>query len=153
MCIRDRLKIVELADLTAADLSRRLKSLPQSSVVVRLSFFRDADGKSFRVDEQVELISEAGLPVYDFWDEEGIGLGYVGGYVVTGSSQGRVVSNMLERILAGQDPDQIDVIDRSPNIPVFDKRELIRTGAELSQLPHNAVLRFDEAPILSLIHI
>ena len=137
------LQIVELAELESADLSDRLKNLPPSSIVLRFSFFRDPSGESFRVDEQVELITAAGLPVYDFWDE-GIGSGYVGGYVVTGESQGQVVASMLKRILAGEAPENIEVVDRSPNIPVFDKRELLRNGADLSQLPPNAVLRFDE---------
>lgn len=137
------LQIVELVGLTTADLLKRMKELPPRTVVLRFSFFRDADGKSFRVDEQAKLITQAGLPVFDFWDE-GIGLGYEGGYVVTGESQGKVVAGMLERILAGEDPDQIAVVDQSPNIPVFDKRQLLRTGADLSQLPPNAVLRFDE---------
>ncbi len=139
------LQIVELAELSAADLQTRLGRLPGSSVVFRFSFFRDTDGLSFRVDEQVKLITAAGLPVYDFWDEGGIGSGYVGGYVVAGASQGRVVAGMLRRILNGESPDQIPVVDRSPNIPVFDKRQLLRTGAELSQLPPNSVLRFSEA--------
>lgn len=137
------LNIVELAELTAPELSAGLKSLPRSTVVLRFSFFRDPDGRSFRVDEQVKLLTEAGLPVYDFWDET-IGDGYVGGYFVTGASQGQMVASMLERILAGEDPGQIAVVDRSPNIPVFDKRQLLRTGADMSQLPANAVLRFND---------
>ena len=139
----DSLQIVELVDVTARGLTAGLKSLPTDSVVLRLSFFRDAEGKTFRIEEQVNLIAAAGLPVYDFWDEGGIGSGYVGGYVVTGASQGRVVSRMLERILAGESANQIKVVDRSPNTPVFDKRELLRTGADISQLPVNAVVRFD----------
>ena len=141
------LKVVELVDVTVDQLQASLKALPASSIVLRFSFFRDADGRSLRVEEQVALIAEAGLPVYDFWDEKSIGSGYVGGYVVTGTSQGRIVSGMLERILAGESPEQIEVVDRSPNIPVFDKRALDRTGADLSQLPPNSDVRFDEDPV------
>ena len=139
------LTVVELAELTASDLSLALQRLPKDSVVLRFSFFCDPDGQSFRVDEQARLIAQAGLPVYDFWDEA-IGTGYVGGYVVTGAAQGQAVVGMLERILAGEHPEQIKVIDRRPNVPVFDKRQLLRFGADMNQLPANAVLRFDEVP-------
>ena len=140
----EALEVVELVELETAELLDRLKRLPRTTIILRFSFFRAPNGDRFRVDEQVGLLTSAELPVYDFWDEGGIGNGYVGGYVVTGASQGRVVSNMLQRILEGESPEQIDVVTRSPNVPVFDKRQLLSTGADLSQLPANAVLRFDE---------
>jgi PAS domain S-box-containing protein len=142
----ESLQVVELNGLTAEELSAQLKGLPDSSVVLRFSFFRDSAGRSFRVDEQVGLLTEAGLPVYDFWDEGGIGSGYVGGYVVSGTGQGRVVARLLERLLAGESPEQIQVIDRSPNTAMFDKRALLRTKADMSQLPAEAVLLFDAEP-------
>ncbi|MEP3479708.1 MAG: ATP-binding protein [Fuerstiella sp.] len=139
------LQIVELAELTASELSLGLQRLPKDSVVLRFSFFCSADGRSFRVDQQAKLITQADLPVYDFWDEA-IGSGYVGGYVVTGAAQGQPVIRILERILAGENPGQIKVVDRSPNVPVFDKRQLLRFGADMNLLPANAILRFDEVP-------
>lgn len=146
MQLPDSVQVVELSGLTAEELSARLMDLPNSSVVLRFSFFRDSAGRSFRVDEQVGLLTEAGLPVYDFWDEGGIGSGYVGGYVVSGIAQGRAVARIMERIMAGESPDQIQVIDRSPNTPIFDKRALLRTQADMSQLPAEAVLLFDAEP-------
>jgi len=44
------------------------------------------------------------LPVYNFWDERTIDVGYAGGYVVAGAG-------MRERILAAKSPDQIKVVE------------------------------------------
>lgn len=143
--IKGGIELIELYDTSAEDLVKTLKNLPKTSAVLRLSFFTDSTGKIFNIFDQIKLLTSSGLPVYDCWDE-GIGLGYIGGYVVTGQSQGEKAAEIGLRILNGEDSGNIPVLSESPNVPVLDKIQLDNHKAEIRNLPVNVVLRNQELP-------
>jgi PAS domain S-box-containing protein len=134
-----RVNFIELADLAVDQLTERLGILPDHTAVLLLSFQRDSTGASFGIKESTALIRAAGLPVYSCWDFY-LGLGVVGGVLSSGYEQGRSAGAMVVRILKGEAPDDIAVMRRGPNVPMFDYQELRRFQIPMALLPAGSVV-------------
>jgi len=133
--------IVELAGLSEAELRQELAGLEREhTIILLLSFYRDRDGKSFSVQEMTELIATAArVPVYSAWDFV-MGHKVVGGRVVSGRQQGSVAAGLALRILDGEPAGAIPIIRVSPNLTVFDDRELSFFGIDRDRLPDDSVI-------------
>jgi signal transduction histidine kinase/ActR/RegA family two-component response regulator len=136
----DQVEFVELYQLTAEDLVDALHNLPEDTVVLNLSFWRDPTGKSFTHAESLPLIVDnfAG-PVYTPWDHM-IAYGTVGGMATNGRLQGKYAAQMAERILQGESANDIPIVYQSPNTPMFDYPALSRFGISVSDLPEGSIV-------------
>ncbi|MDP3429619.1 MAG: hypothetical protein Q8R89_04725, partial [Desulfomicrobium sp.] len=84
----DRVDIIELFDLSTEELSSQLKSIPEDSFILNLSFFRDRLGQSYSTLEGNHIVASlSDLPIYSCWDYFLDG-NAVGGLVVSGRQQG-----------------------------------------------------------------
>ena len=81
----------------------RLRHLPSHTVVLYLTFFRDAAGAQFlNATTALPLVSEAAnAPVFGISDVY-LGHGAVGGYVVSFAEQGRIAARMVAEIFDGK---------------------------------------------------
>lgn len=85
----DRLKYVELFDLSTEELLGQLAKLPPDAIILNLSFFRDRQGQSYSTQDGNKLIAaHAKRAIYSCWDFYLVG-DVVGGYVASGRQQGR----------------------------------------------------------------
>lgn len=97
----DRLKFLELFDLSTEELLEKLAKLPPDAVILNLSFFRDRLGQSYSTWDGNQLIARhSGRPIYSCWDFYLVG-GALGGYVVSGHQQGEAAASMAAAILKG----------------------------------------------------
>jgi diguanylate cyclase (GGDEF)-like protein/PAS domain S-box-containing protein len=138
-------KVVSLQELTWADYMLRLQQLGDKDALLLLSAYRDRDQvhKSFR--ESLALTAgHAKVPIYHFW-EHGLGDGVLGGILVSHHEQGRQAGQMAQRILEGEPASAIPVLAQSPNLPIFDSRQLQRFGIPASLLPAESVIRFQQS--------
>ncbi len=136
----NRVEFIELAELTAEQLVRSVRDLPPRTIVLHLSFFRDAKGRSYSPAESMKLVtSNTSAPVYTLWGWK-IGLGAVGGVVTSGEMQGAKAAEMVRAILQGTPAGQIPVLRESPNVKMFDYREMARVGLSRGDLPPGAVV-------------
>ena len=71
------------------------------------------------------------LPLFAMWDFSVGPEGALGGYVVSGTEQGRAAGRMVGRILAGEAPSQIPVVDLADGELRFSARQLERFGLRL----------------------
>jgi len=133
--------IVELAELSEQELRQELSRLDQTdTVILLLSFYRDRNGTAFSVPEMTKLIAEsARVPVYSAWDFV-LGNKVVGGRVVSGQEQGRVAAELAVRILDGEPAGAIPIVRVSPNLSLFDDRELSFFGIDRDKLPDDSVI-------------
>ena len=90
----DRLKFLELFDLSTEELIEKLAGLPQDAIILNLSFFRDRLGQSYSTRDGNHMIAtHSGRPIYSCWDFYLVG-DVLGGYVVSGRQQGEAAASM-----------------------------------------------------------
>lgn len=136
----DRIEFIELFNLTTEDLIESLHTLPDETLVLLMSFYRDQAGRAFSYKEYTVLVTEnCDAPVYTAWDMF-IGHGVMGGVVTSGMSQGEHAAVLALRILNGESADDIPVMTESPNVPMFDYNVMQRFGVSVSDLPEGKVV-------------
>lgn len=136
----DRIEFIKLFDLTAEELREALHALPDETVVLLLSFYRDRSGRTFSYSEYTEFVTNiSNAPVYTAWDMF-VGHGVVGGIVTSGKAQGEHAAQMAIRVLNGESADKIPVLTESPNVPMFDFNVMQHFGISTSDLPPGSVV-------------
>jgi signal transduction histidine kinase len=129
-----------LTDLDMSSLLERLHNLPKRTVVLYISFFRDALGSQFvNATTALPLVSEAAnAPVFGISDTY-LGHGIVGGYVVSFAEQAKIAARLTERILEGAKPADIPIV-AGPSLYMFDARQLKRWNLSEDRLPAGSVV-------------
>jgi len=140
---RDRLGEVALADISLTDLSfaefaEQLRQLPDDSDVLLLSAYKDKNGKSLLFGESLQLIKEnLSRPLYHLW-RHGMGEGVLGGKLISHFKQGATAAAMALKVLNGSPIEDIPVLTESPNLYMFDYKELKRFGMDVNKLPRES---------------
>ena len=129
-----------LTDLSMNALLDRLRTLPEHTVVLYVSFFRDATGNQFvNATTALPLVSTAAnAPVFGVSDVY-VGRGVVGGYVVSFAEQGKIAAELVSQILAGKNPADIPIV-AGPSFYLFDWKQLKRWNLSQSRLPPGSVV-------------
>ena len=137
-----KLDFTYLTDLPMNELQERLRHLPDHSIVLYLSFFKDAQGREFlNIAEALPMIAgAANAPVFGIVDTQ-LGHGIVGGFVVSFEEQGKIVGRDALEILAGKPPQDIPIV-HGPSLYLFDWRELQRWKLDESRLPAGSTVLF-----------
>jgi PAS domain S-box-containing protein len=128
-------KYAVLDDLSMTELLEKISNLPAGSAVLYLGFTRDKTGQNFApLEESLAVISnKSKAPLYSVW--EFTLQSVVGGMITSGFYQGEMAAQMARRILAGERASDIPVMKQSPNVPMFNYRQMERFGITRSQLP------------------
>ena len=136
-----------LTDLDMGALLERLRKLPEHTVVLYLSFFRDASGNQFvNATNALPLVSAAASsPVFGVSDSY-LGHGIVGGYVVSFAEQGRIAAGLVSQVFEGKNPADIPIVG-GPSIYMFDARQLKRWNLSERSLPAGSVVLNHEATL------
>jgi two-component system, sensor histidine kinase len=135
-----RVELGELLGLTGRDSPELLRALPRDSLVLRLNNLLDGRGGYLSVSESMHIIAqESPGPVLTFWSFD-MGLGPLGGFLVSAREQGRSAGELAARILSGQHPNHLPVVMESPNLPMFDYQQMRRFGVKIADLPAEAVV-------------
>ena len=138
----NKLDVTYLTDLPMSKLQERVRHLPDHSIVLYLSFFKDAQGREFlNIAEALPMIAgAANAPVFGIADTQ-LGHGIVGGFVVSFEEQGKIVGRDALEILAGKPPQDIPIV-HGPSLYLFDWRELQRWKLDESRLPAGSTVLF-----------
>jgi signal transduction histidine kinase len=141
-----RLNITYLTGLAMNELQERLRHLPSRSIVLYLSFFKDAQGRAFlNASEALPLVTAASsAPVFGISDTY-LGRGIVGGFVVSFEEQGKIAARDILEILDGKPPRDIPIV-LGPSVYLFDWRELQRWNLNQSKLPAWSTILFRQPP-------
>lgn len=133
---------VYLTDLRMGDLLEKLRSLPPHTIVLYISFFRDAAGKLFvNANTALRLVANASdSPVFGMADAY-LGHGIVGGNLISFAAQGQIAVRIISAILEGTKPEQIPMYT-APNFYLFDWRELRRWRIREGELPTGSIVYF-----------
>ena len=140
------LDVQYLTELPMPDLLARVKELPPHSVIYYISILRDGAGTAFLdVKEALPAVAAAAnAPIFVGSDAD-VGAGAVGGYIAPLAGQGAIAGFQAARILSGANPRDIP-IQRTPNVYIFDWRELRRWSMRESDLPAGSSVLFRPMP-------
>jgi len=137
-----KLDVTYLTDLQMSELLEKLRHLPDHSVVLFLSFFKDAQGREFlSTAEALPMIAgAANAPAFGIADTY-LGHGIVGGFVVSAEEQGKIMGRDALEILGGKPPHDIPIV-HGPSLYLFDWRQLQRWKLDESRLPAGSTVLF-----------
>jgi len=135
-----RLEAVELCGLPFTEVEARLTTLSSDTAILYMGLLRDPSGATMSVDESLSFIRKAAqLPIFCAWDFV-VGKGAVGGVVVSGERQGRIMAEMGARLLRGVPVASQPIQRISPEVGMFDGHELARFGFSVHKLPHGSIV-------------
>ncbi len=142
-----KLDVTYLTDLPMKGLQERLRHLPSHSIVLFLTFFKDAEGREFlsTVDVLPMVVAASNAPVFGV-TETYLGRGVVGGFLISIEGQGKIAGRDILEILTGNSPEDIPVV-QGPSHYMFDWRALRRWNLDESQLPVGSVVLFRETTL------
>src|SRR5258708_6225589 len=133
-----------LTNLSMEELRGELSRLADHTVVLYLTMFQDAAGKTFTSRQALEAFAPASrAPIYGCFDTY-LGHGIVGGSMVTFEEIGRKAAQLGIRILAGEDAQTAARSESHQAVPMFDWRELRRWNISAQRLPPGSIVRFKE---------
>jgi PAS domain S-box-containing protein len=132
-------EITYMTDMAVPRLLERLRHLPRRSIVLLLSFNRDAEGITYKSGEIGPLVAAAAnAPVFSLYDVF-LGHGEVGGYLSNLNQQGKLAGGMALRILQGARPQDIPWVNGT-NTYMFDWRAVKRWGLKESEIPPGSIV-------------
>lgn len=131
----NKVKIIFSNPMTFEEAIDEMRSIPNDSLALILTFVTDRHGKTTSLDQSIKTLTSAtDRPVYST-HFNAMGHGVVGGSVVGGREHGRRVADMILRILDGEDIDKIPVDMSGDSEHIFDYRQLERFGIPIRSLP------------------
>lgn len=121
--------LARLGEETGDDTLALLVGLVRNEAGTPLDFYRSG----------VHVVETLDVPVFSLWDFY-MGTGIAGGYMTSGRQQGLYAARLARRVLGGENPDTIPVMEESPNLPVFDLAALGPYGISEEDLPPESIV-------------
>lgn len=137
---KDRAVFSEALNLKNTDIHDVLGKLSPDTLLFRLNNLLNAEENFVSIHETMAILSkEVSLPIFTAWDFD-MGLGAIGGVLVSAMEQGRKAAALSIQIFEGASADEIPIIMKSPNIPFIDYQQIRRFGLTLKDLPEGVHL-------------
>jgi signal transduction histidine kinase len=138
--LANSMNVSYLTNLTMSQFQSEVSHVPLNSIIVILTIFQDAAGKSFNPNTAtMNLAKAASAPSYGPYSTD-VGLGVVGTSTFTFEAMGIAVANLALDVLAGKTAVNVVV----PQTYLLDARELKRWNLDRARLPDGANILFDD---------
>lgn len=138
-----RVPLTFIAEQSVPEMLDTVKDLPTDSLVFYINYVQEIRGHTLTELQIAELVTRASpVPVYGFLEAE-IGLGIVGGAMLTPRNEATQLAMLATRVLNGERPQDIP-IEPLQLATIFDWRQLRRWAIDESALPADSEVRFRE---------
>lgn len=128
-------KHINTSKLNINSFKDSLKQIPTGSPVLLLSAYLFEANKTLNFKNSLQLISEnLQAPVFHLWNH-GMGDGIIGGKIISQFEEAKNAASIVRGIIKGNKIENLKVIAESPNIFVFDYKELEKHHISINQLP------------------
>ena len=135
-----------ITDFAAPEMLKNISHLPDDSVIFFLSVLRDINNEGFISRDLMRMVSEqANVPTFGMSDTY-LGLGIVGGKLLSPKYQGRRLIRTALKILNGESIKNTGSL-KEDNQLMFDWRQLKRWSINEDNLPQNSVVKYKEKSI------
>jgi signal transduction histidine kinase len=135
-----------ITDFAAPEMLENISYLPDDSAIFFLSVLRDINNEGFISRDLMRVVSEkANVPTFGMSDTY-LGLGIVGGKLLSPKYQGRRLIRTALKILNGESIKNTDSL-KGDNQIMFDWRQLKRWSINEDNLPPNSVVKYKENSI------
>jgi PAS domain-containing protein len=142
--LEGRLEFMYLTGLPMRELLRQVATLPADSIVLVNPVYEDGDGQKFLpLDVLDRVVAASNVPTYT-WLSAGMGHGVVGGRMQSIDLMMQRVAELALRVLRGENPDTIPVVEIDWTVTEFDWRQLQRWGISESRLPEGSTILYEE---------
>jgi PAS domain S-box-containing protein len=112
----------------------------ENSVILFVLLFKDTTGKYFTYKQSFQEVKKVSqVPIYGLWDFY-LNDGIVGGLLTSAVAQGEAVSKMALEILNGKKPKDIPILEKSPNLYMFDYNELKKFNINISDYVNDPII-------------
>lgn len=141
-----RIEVSYLTGLTVSELKKALAALPPQSLALFVSSSQDREGNSpGNLVVLREICPASSVPVYGSTDAQ-LGLGIVGGRLLSFEALGIEGAQVGLRVIAGEKPEAI-APHGIPSVPMFDWRQLQRWGINDASLPEGSIIHYKQPTV------
>ena len=138
---KKRFNIEYTDNLDISDLKIKVSKLEKSnSAILFVLLFKDTTGQYFTYKQSFEEVKKVSqVPIYGFWDFY-LNSGMVGGLLTSAVAQAETVSKMALEILHGKNIKDIPILEKSPNLYIFNYNELKRFNLDVYKYVENPII-------------
>ncbi|MBP9616410.1 MAG: PAS domain-containing protein [Aliarcobacter sp.] len=138
---KNKFNIEYTDNLEINNLKEKVSNLDkENSVILFVLLFKDTTGKYFTYKQSFAQVKEVSqVPIYGLWDFY-LDNGIVGGLLTSATGQGEAVSKMAIEFFEGKKISEIPIIEKSPNIYMFDYKELDKYNIDISSHTNNPTI-------------
>ena len=140
------LELIDLTGLSISEVTERVVALPDHTAILYFGINFDAHGTYVAAEVLPAIADAANRPIV-VDTETYFGSGATGGFILSPSQIGREAGRLVQRILDGESPSNIPVIQGGPPKPIFDWRQLQRWNIGEDKLPQGSEVRFHQPSI------
>ena len=138
--LADRVMVTDFPELPLAELKTRLAQLPADKAVLYLTYFQSPGGETYTpAHVAVDLAEAAAVPVIGPYDTY-VGTGVLGVSVSPFEEEGMKLGGVIQRVLAGERPEDIGILPPNAQRLILDARQMKRWG--IKEAPAGAEVRF-----------
>jgi PAS domain S-box-containing protein len=129
-----------LTNMPFSSLCQKLAALPPESFVLLASYARDGNGLVMQPERFAELMSPVSTaPIFTLYDHM-LGMGVVGGSLLSGRLQGEAAASLGGMILDGVQVETLPPVRRKTVFNGFEYRELLRFALDPALVPEGSVV-------------
>lgn len=138
---RNKFNIEYIDNLDINKLKEKVSKLDiEKDLILFVLMHKDTTGKYFTYKQSFKQIKEVSpVPIYGLWDFY-LNYGIVGGLLTSAVAQGEAISQMAIEVLNGKDIREIPVLEKSPNLYMFDYNELQRFNIDPTKILNDLII-------------
>lgn len=131
---------IDVSHYTFEEMEDILEDIGDDTILLYLSMSTDKTGDTITIQEAVDILREhTHVPILRA-EVGGVGLGILGGKMVSYLEAGKTAAGMVVKIFKGAPVESIDMVTKSPNTYTFDYELIKKYKIDMSFIPKGTIM-------------